>query len=101
MGQDVIENENLILNECYLYKANSKVTLQKLSSSLLTSSVSTYTHPHFTTSSHSENIITLLPPHDHLEDTKNTHFYQTVARFITICFKRRKQLHESLITAKN
>ena len=101
MGQDVIENENHLLNECDLYEANRKVTLQKLSSSFLTSSHSTYTstHPHFTTSSHSDNIITLLPPHDHLEDTKNAHFYQTLARFITICFKRRKQLHESLSPA--
>ena len=101
MGQDVIENENHLLNECDLYEANRKVTLQKLSSSFLTSSHSTYTstHPHFTTSSHSDNIITLLPPHDQLEDTKNAHFYQTLARFITICFKRRKQLHESLSPA--
>ena len=75
MGQDVIENENHLLNECDLYEANRKVTLQKLSSSLLTSSHSTYTstHPHFTTSSHSENIITLLPPHDHFKRTQKMH----------------------------
>ena len=97
-----MENENHLLNECDLYEANRKDTLQKISASLLTSSHSTYTstHSHFTTSSHSENIITLFPPHYNLEDTnvkKNAHFYQTLARFITICFKRRKQLHKSLL----
>ena len=102
MGQDVIENENRLLNECDLYKANRKVTLQKLSSSLLTSSHSTNTstHPHFTTSSHSENIITLFPPQD-TNSEKNAHFYQIIECFITICFKRCKQLHESLSPAKN
>ena len=67
MGQDVIENENRLLNECDLYEANRKVTLSKLTPS---HSTYTLTHPHFTTSSHSENIITLYPPDDHLDCNK-------------------------------
>ena len=56
-----------------------------------------------TTSSPGENIITLFSPHDHPQDTnseENAHSYQTLARFITICFKRRKQFQESLSPVK-
>ena len=83
-----------MLNECDLYAINRKITLQKLSSSpSLSNNMSDMSN-----TAHLNGTITLSSPHDHsdINFEKNAHYYRTAARFITICFNRRKKFNESL-----
>ena len=85
LGSDIIEDETHLLNECDLYAANRAITSQKLSLSE-TSSIQN-NKPHLAPVMIEENKI---PPEE------NAQFFQTLARFITICFNRRKKFIESL-----
>ena len=98
LGIHTIENEDHFLNVCDLYAINRKITSQKLTNTINSSSC-TYetthhnliritTAPHCNTITHHSHIL----PCELLSDTnRKILFFQAVSRFVSISFNRRKK----------